>query len=221
MGNMSDRREGTEEKHRRSLTLSDAVLVPENWSERIAHWISLVGSPPVLGILGVMLITFLSNLPSPWTWGALYVVPAIGLPLVYLVWLVRRGAVTDIDVQLRKQRSRPFLAMMAGQAGAWFMLYLGGAPSPLPVLAAAYFMQTLLIFLITLRWKISVHTSTAAGVTVAVWQTLGSIAVPFALTLPFIIWSRVKLGRHTLGQTLAGTALGASVFLAALLLGGR
>jgi membrane-associated phospholipid phosphatase len=218
---MSEQRREKEKKRRRPLTLSDAVLVPENWSERIAHWISLVGSPPVLGILGVMLITFINDLPSPWTWVALYVVSAIGLPLVYLVWLVRRGAVTDIDVQLRKQRSRPFLAMMAGQTIAWFLLNVGGAPTPLPRIAGAYLAQTTLILLITLRWKISVHTATAAGVTVAVWQTLGSIAVPFALTLPLIIWSRVKLGRHTLGQTLAGTALGASVFLTALLLGGR
>jgi membrane-associated phospholipid phosphatase len=111
--------------------------------------------------------------------------------------------------------------MMAGQTIAWFLLNVGGAPTPLPRIAGAYLAQTTLILLITLRWKISVHTATAAGVTVAVWQTLGSIAVPFALTLPLIIWSRVKLGRHTLGQTLAGTALGASVFLTALLLGGR
>ena len=216
---MSDKREVKEEKRRQPLTLSDAVLIPHNWSERLAHWISLVGSPPVMGILGVVLILLLSDTPSPWTWGSIYVGAAIGLPLLYLVWLVRKGAVTDIDVQLRKQRSRPFLAMMAGQAMAWFLLNIGGAPSPLPLIAGAYLTQTTLIFLITLRWKISVHTSTAAGVTVAVWGTLGSVAVPFALTLPLIVWSRVKLRRHTLGQTLAGTALGGSVFLTALLLG--
>lgn len=218
---MSDESEVKEGKRRQPLTLGDAVRVPRNWSERIAHWISLIGSPPVMGILGVALIIMLSDIPTPWTWGGIYVVAAIGLPLLYLVWLVRKGAVTDIDVQLRKQRSRPFLAMMAGQAMAWFLLNVGGAPSPLPLIASAYLAQTTLILLITLRWKISVHTSTAAGVTVAIWGTLGPIAVPFALTLPLIVWSRVKLRRHTLGQTLAGTALGSSVFLMALFLGGR
>lgn len=202
------------------LSVGNAIVVPRTWSERVAHWISLVGSPPAMGVLGVMLITTLSDIPAPWTWGFLYVTSAIGLPLVYLVWLVRRGAVTDLDVQLRQQRSRPFLAMMAGQALAWLMLCVGGAPSPLPLIAGAYLAQTSLILLITLRWKISVHTSTAAGVTVAVWGTLGTVAVPFALTLPLIVWSRVKLRRHTLGQTLAGTLLGGSVFLTALLLGG-
>ncbi len=217
---MSDERKVRKgEKRRQPLTLGDAVLVPRNWSERIAHWLSLIGSPPVMGVLGVALIIVLRGIPSPWMWGGIYVVAAIGLPLLYLLWLVRKGDVTDIDVQLRKQRSRPFLAMMAGQALAWFLLNVGGAPAPLPRIAGAYLVQTTLILLITLRWKISVHTSTAAGVTVALWQTLGAVALPFALTLPLIVWSRVKLGRHTLRQTLAGTALGASVFLTALLMG--
>lgn len=201
------------------LSVGDAIVIPATWSERIAHWISLIGSPPAMGVLGVMLIATLSGIPSPWTWGIFYVITAIGLPLVYLVWLVRRGTVTDLDIQLRQQRSRPFLAMMAGQAVAWLLLTAGSAPSPLPMIAGAYLVQTSLILLITLRWKISVHTSTAAGVTVAVWGTLGTVAVPFALTLPLIVWSRVKLRRHTLGQTLAGTALGSGIFLAALLLG--
>ena len=218
---MSNENGVKKEKHRRPLTLGDAVLVPRNGSERIAHWISLVGSPPVMGVLGVALIIMLSDIPSPWMWGTIYVTAAIGLPLLYLVWLVRRGTVTDIDVQLRKQRSRPFLAMMAGQAIAWFLLTVSEAPAPLPLIAGAYLTQTSLIFIITLRWKISVHTSTAAGVTVAVWRTVGLVALPLALTLPLITWSRVKLGRHTVRQTLAGTALGAGVFLTALLLGGR
>ena len=220
MGRMSDEREvRKKEKRRQPLTLGDAVLVPRNWSERIAHWISLIGSPPVMGVLSVMLITCATRYSIPVDVGHLlrHHGHRPAAPLSPLVGA--NGDVTDLDIQLRQQRSRPFLAMMTGQAVAWLLLTAGSAPSPLPMIAGAYLVQTSLILLITLRWKISVHTSTAAGVTVAVWGTLGTVAVPFALTLPLIVWSRVKLRRHTLGQTLAGTALGSGIFLAALLLG--
>jgi membrane-associated phospholipid phosphatase len=59
-----------------------------------------------------------------------------------------------------------------------------------------------------------VHTSAAAGAATVVWILLGT---PLSLLIvPLIAWSRVRLRRHTLLQTVVGALLGFSVFLIAL-----
>jgi hypothetical protein len=189
-----------------------AILRPRTTGEYIAHYISKIGSPPVMSLAGIVLIALNRPRPGIWTWAALYVGLTLLLPVAYLIWLIRKEQVTDLDVHLREQRSRPFIVAVSGQLAAWLLAWLGGAPDPLPLITAASFLQMFLILLITLRWKISVHTSTAAGVSVMIWQLIGPTGLYFALSVPFIAWSRIKLRRHTFPQTMAGMLLGSTIF---------
>jgi membrane-associated phospholipid phosphatase len=147
-----------------------------------------------------------------WGWAGAYVVLAILLPVSYLVWLVRRGRVTDLDVQLREQRIRPMVVAVAGAGLAWGVLLLGGAPSQMVVLTGALCVQTVVVVAITLYWKISVHCTAAAGAATVIWFLLGT-PFPLLIGVPLIAWSRVRLGRHTLAQTIAGTLLGLTIFV--------
>ncbi|MCD6345181.1 MAG: phosphatase PAP2 family protein [Anaerolineae bacterium] len=195
---------------------SDAILKPSTRGEHVAYWISQLGSPPLVALLALLLTAVTLTLPGIWMWAGVYVLLALIIPLSYLVWLVRRGKVADLDLHLREQRYGPFVVTLAGAALAWGVLTLGGAPQVLRLLAAATGVQTLVVFLITLRWKISVHTSTAAGMTVLVWSVVGKAAAPLVITIPLIAWSRVKLRRHTFWQTVAGIVLGGLIFLIAV-----
>ena len=195
---------------------SDAILKPTTRGEHIAYWISQLGSPPLMALLALLLTAVTLTLPGIWMWAGVYVLLAMIIPLGYLIWLVRRGKVADLDLHLREQRYGPFVVTLTGAALAWGVLTLGGAPQVLRLLAAATGVQTLVVFLITLRWKISVHTSTAAGMTVLVWSVIGKAAAPLVITIPLIAWSRVKLRRHTFWQTVAGIVLGCLIFLIAV-----
>jgi membrane-associated phospholipid phosphatase len=73
-------------------------------------------------------------------------------------------------------------------------------------------LQWVIIFGITLSWKISVHCATAAGVAMWLWWLTGT-PLPLLVGVPLIAWSRVHLGRHTLAQTIAGSMLGCGLFL--------
>ncbi len=191
------------------------TMRPATRGERVAHWISQLGSPPALSLLAVALTSLLLDLPA--IWAIVYLTFAVCLPIGYVIWLVRRGRVTDLDLQLREQRTRPFVVTMAGQVLALSLLLLGGGPHSLALVAGTALIQTLCIFLITLYWKISVHTSTAASITVLVWSVAGGVAAaPLVVSVPLIAWSRVKLRRHTPAQTIAGVVLGSTVFLMAL-----
>jgi len=194
------------------------ILNPTTRGEHIAYWVSQLGSPPMMVLIALTLTSLALSLPRAWVWAGIYICLAVGFPIGYLVWMVRKGKLTDLDVHLREQRGGPMIATLLGLGIAWLVLHFGGAPSYLKLLAGTSLIQTILLAMITLRWKISFHTSTAAGMTVMVLSVLGKPAAPLVITVPLIAWSRVKLRHHTPAQTIAGTALGSAVFLTAILL---
>lgn len=191
---------------------------PSTRSEWLAYWISNVGSPPMMALAGLIVTATVLPQAPVWHWVVIYVVCAIALPLVYLGYLMRRGRVSDMDVTRREQRVRPMIVTLAGVLVAWLVFTLGGAPLAFRILAGASLVQGILVFLITLQWKISMHTSTAAGMAVLILSIAGLSAAPIAISVPLIAWSRIKLRRHTLMQTVAGTVLGIGVFLTVVLL---
>ncbi len=199
-------------------TTLDAVLKPKTRGEYLAYGISQLGSPPVMGLLSLIFITASLTLPKVWLWSSVYATVAMIIPVVFLVWQVRHGRVTDLDVQLREQRKGSLLVTIAGFGVSWLVMYIGHAPPLFKAMAGAGFVQWLIVFAITLRWKISAHTSSAAGVTMLILRVFGLAAAPLVISIPLIAWSRVKLRRHTLGQTIAGALLGSGVIVGAILL---
>jgi membrane-associated phospholipid phosphatase len=147
-----------------------------------------------------------------WLWAGTYIGIAILSPLLFLIWQVCRGQVTDLDVQLREQRRKPLLVTLACGAIAWMVMLLGAAPTKMTLFAVVLWLQTIIIFFITLRWKISMHAAAATAVAVAVWGVVGSPLL-LLIGVPLIGWSRVRLRRHTLAQVVAGVLLSLTVFL--------
>jgi len=187
---------------------------PRSWDGRLALAISNVGSPPVVASLVVALTALKLATPGAWVWGGVYALLGVLLPFLYVVWLVKRGDVTDIDVRLRKQRAQPLLVTIVCNGLAWLVLTFGAAPPTMTIVAGATLLQVMAVFAVTLRWKISMHVATAAGATTMVWALFGT-PLPFVFTVPLVAWSRVRLRRHSLSQTVAGALLGFFVFLAA------
>lgn len=190
------------------------------WDERLARIISDVGGPPVLTLLALGLIAIYVDDPLTWLW--LLLVLAIGmlLPLSYIIWLVRTGRVTDFDLSDRRQRTGPYLVSLTCVIAAWLVLWLGQAPTLLIVLVGAQILQTLLMLVITLVWKISIHGATSAAVATLAWSLVGLSALPLGLSVPVIAWSRVRLKRHTPMQTIAGAVVGCLGMLLSLRLAG-
>jgi membrane-associated phospholipid phosphatase len=197
-------------------TVAIDARIPKALAGRLAYVISMVGSPPVLAPLAMALVASTIE-SSAWMWTGGYALITVVVPLFYLVWLKQRGLITDLDVQVREQRTRPMILTLACGGVAWLVLFLGGAPAPMALLAGALWLQMLVICIITLHWKISVHCATAAGVATVLWMFLGA-SLPLLLGVPLIAWSRVRLRRHTLAQTIAGSVLGTAVFYTAIAL---
>jgi membrane-associated phospholipid phosphatase len=184
----------------------------------VAYIISQLGSPPVLTLAALVVTAALAATRRAWILAGVYALLAVVTPLTYLVWLLRHGHITDLDVQRREQRMRPMLFTLVCGALAWGVLVLAKAPAPLLAMTGALWLQMSLVFAITFRWKISVHCASAATIATI---TGFLIETPFllAIGLPLIAWSRVRLRCHTLPQVVAGVCLGcviASVVLMVL-----
>ena len=196
------------------LPLSPHIIAPEPPAAcggRLAAVISTFGSPPVMVCTALLLTALKLSSSAAWKWAGIYLILGVLTPFLYVVWLLKRGYVTDIDVQLRKQRAQPLLVTILCTGAAWLVLALGAAPTTMTLIATAIWLQVVVIFAVTLRWKISVQAATVAGAMTVAWALLGS-PLPFLIAVPLVAWSRVRLRRHTLLQTLAGVVLGLVIF---------
>ena len=178
---------------------------------QFASGVSHVFCPPSVATGGMLCAAAVQPASRGWLCAGLYVLLAVLGPLLVLFWLMGRGQVSDLDVTLREERQKPFLAALSGAALAWGALYMLAAPPLLVHFAAAHTLVIGMVLGITLYWKISVHSAGAAAVATLVLTILESKSLAVMPVL-LVAWSRLYLGRHTLPQVLAGGILGATVF---------
>jgi hypothetical protein len=188
------------------------------WDEHLAWVVSKLCSPPLVAAAGIIISATHTGTSAAWGWAGFYILLAVSAPVGYVLWLVRQGKVTDFDLRQREQRTWPYLITLVSVFLAWLTLHLGGAPQLLMSLALAGWFQVALLFVITLYWKISVHSAAIAGLVVFIYALFGPVTLPLALLIPLVAWSRLRLKRHTLPQTLAGTIMGCGVMALTLYL---
>jgi membrane-associated phospholipid phosphatase len=194
-------------------------LLQLRWADHLANVVSQLASPPVLAVATAGLCAAHSHEAGAWRWAAIHAGLTVAIPIIILVWLVARGTVSDLDVQHREQRVRPMLAALLGSAVSLALLSLGQAPQLLLSIGLATYLQLFLLFSITLRWKISVHTTAAASFTVLMCCLAGATALPLVGLILLVAWARMRLKRHSLAQAIAGALLGSLTMIIALTLG--
>ncbi len=187
------------------------------WIDGLATVVSAILSPPALAVGMIASAAAFAGTPAAWRWAGVSLALSVLAPICYLLWLHRRGLVSDLDVKRREERFRPLAFTVLAQALYAALLRLGGAPALLGGLAAAVFIQTALVLAITLRWKISVHGAASAACVALLLYVAGPHASPALVAVPLVAWSRIRLRRHTPAQTLAGAALGGAVMWSMLL----
>lgn len=203
-----------------AATLDNSSLaVPLPRSRKIARWISAIFSPPLVSVFAVILMTEFATGRTSYARAAGYAVLAIGLPVLFTLWMMHTGRVSDFHITIRKERTRPMIFMILSGIVSWSYLWFTKEHIDiLTVFAGIAVLHMLFLLLVTLRWKISGHASTISGLCVFLIAYLGARALPFLLLIPIVIWARVILRRHTLAQSMAGALTGAIFTLIALYL---
>ena len=147
---------------------------------------------------------------------------AVAVPTLLMRRELRRGAISDWHISDRRERLQPvpIIASLAAALVPLGLLATLDGPRLLVVAFESALAVVLLNHAITFAWKISQHVASVAASTTLVTATLGIGAAPVLLLVPLVAWARVKVGAHTVAQTVAGGALGAGITLAVLRLAG-
>jgi hypothetical protein len=196
-------------------------MIIMKWQTNWARLTSDICSPPVIWALLIFPIAFrYATSGGPAIFCALvYLILVCLLPALYIVWMVRRGYITDIHMQFRHERLRPFIVSIFCTAATWAILRLSGAPDVMPLMAAIMLAQLIVMTVITLVWQISMHAMSITGAVVAVGLVFGLLpALLVSPLVPLVGAARLRLNRHTPAQVVAGTLVGGLVTIALLVI---
>lgn len=211
-----------------SAGVGDAPVQPEDntplerFITRCANVISWAFVPLLMPVYGIMLIFSLSFLSyAPTHTKVLFTLIVFGanflVPMILVMLLKKLGLIDDIGLNGRKERLIPYIITIVCLGGTALFLYMKMAPLWVAMFYAGGALAALINLLVNLRWKISAHAAGIAGLVAMLiqvikagptsagmtWWIVGAI-----LTAGLLGSARIWLGRHTLMQVLAGSAVG-------------
>ncbi|HVU14906.1 MAG TPA: hypothetical protein VHD90_26710, partial [Phototrophicaceae bacterium] len=185
-----------------------------------ARLISDILSPPVIwGFLAFPIAFHEAQSPEQaLTWALTYTLMVCVIPAIYIGYMVWRGQITDLHMEVRKERIRPFIVSIIGTILAWVLLRWMDAPPLLGFFALVSLVLLGTMLLVTLVWQISMHTMSITCAVVAAGALYG-VGPALLLTplIPVVGAARLKLRRHTLAEVIAGVLLGGAITLVLLL----
>jgi membrane-associated phospholipid phosphatase len=128
-------------------------------------------------------------------------------PMLFVFWLYATNRISDLDMSIRAERERVFVAFVAFFALGTIDLWLIGAPPIMTASMAGYTASALVVQWITRYWKISTHALGITAPLIALCVMYGWQPVPFLVLIPIVCWARVYLHAHTVLQVVAGAGL--------------
>lgn len=143
-------------------------------------------------------------------WGLVALLFAAGLPTIVIKRGMRAGTVGDRHVGNRHQRIPVLAFAVASVAGGLALLAAAGAPGPVIALDIAMLTTVTILTLITLAWKISLHSAGSSAAVTVLIITFGPAMAALYLLVGLTTWSRIVLRDHTPAQVIAGTLAGAA-----------
>jgi len=174
----------------------------------VAKLISIITQPPIISIPAFIILNYFLVGPDQ------FIVPTLIciifgalIPILTSLILIKKMH-TDLDITDRTKRTLPLIFAICSYLIGFLVLYIISAPTIVTALMLIYGSNTILILLINFQWKISIHAMGIAGPTAAFIYAFGISGAFIGIIIPFVMWSRVKLNKHTISQVLAGAIVG-------------
>jgi len=183
-------------------------------TEKVAKFFSLIGQPPFLSIIPFAAICIAQS--EDLTKGILCTVvsifAAVILPIANIMYFSKRYQNSDkMDVEKREDRFIPLIAGVMGYVIGVVLLYLLEAPWLVTVLMICYAVVTFAMMIITMYWKISIHSCGVMGPSMGLAMAFWPVGLLYFLLLPPVAWSRYVLKKHTPLQLMMGATVGCAI----------
>ncbi len=139
------------------------------------------------------------------------------IPGLFMLYLYRKGKISDIQVSKREERFLPLVLTTILFMSTYYLLKSIGLNKVILLMMIAAISAIIVAFIINIWWKISMHLVGVGGLA-GVFYALSYIFqldITVTITVLFLLagivaFSRIQLKQHTLGQVTAGFALGFS-----------
>lgn len=182
--------------------------------QKIAKTISTLTNPPIITIPLFLIICIVLSLEN----GGFNFTKFIVLELISLIFtsllpmaiilLWAKKINTDRDISNREDRFIPLIIGIVSYLIGFLLLMFLNIDNFLALLLLCYSVNTGVVLLFTIKWKISVHTTGLSGPVAALILLLGPAGALFGILYPLVIWSRVLLKKHTMAQAISGGVQG-------------
>ncbi len=185
----------------------------------LISWIFVPLLMPVYGIMLIFSLSFLAYAPFHTKLVFTLIVFAANfiIPMLLVLLLKKMRLIEDIGLNGRKERLIPYIITIVCLGCTGLFLYLKMAPLWVAMFYFGGALAALINLIVNLWWKISAHAAGIAGVVAMLiqvikegpssegmeWWIVGAIIMAGLLGS-----ARIWLGRHTLLQVLAGSAVG-------------
>ncbi len=138
-------------------------------------------------------------------------------PITAIWILVRRGIVTDLQIDNAGERTMPYIYSAVSFAfWSYLLIHILHAPQFLSCIAIGATAAIAIVALVNRWWKISAHLTGLGGLVGGIFcyclgigaiPTWGTVGLWFGITL-LLMWARLYLHAHTSSQVCAGWLLG-------------
>lgn len=178
-------------------------------SEKWAKIISFVfdGSFISIPILIVICMILVEDKMAALNWAMLCILFGMIIPFIYIFFLYRKNKIYDIHMPDRKNRMKPMVFTIISNIAGFTVLYLLKAPFFLRTLCILSIISTSILTVITIYWKISLHTSWITSIVITFNVLLGPWMLLLLPLIPIIGWARVRVKRHTKPQVILGAGI--------------
>ena len=126
------------------------------------------------------------------------------LPLLYGAFVYKTKRISNADITDRKERVLPFFIITFVYGVYLLVTILFDAPWIFKTLATHYFILALILSLVTIWWKVSVHTAGATLFVALLAILIGSQALILSPLIILTGWLRITMKSHNFGQVLGG-----------------
>lgn len=186
-----------------------SILMNDNLKNKIANISAIVFNPIIWASLIFIIITFYyTGLSTDFLIISSICILFVSIIPLIVVRIWSNYKKTDMDLYHKEDRDIPLLISTLSCLIATIILYLVTNIMGVVVVMFAYFCNMLLIFLITYKWKISIHSISVSSSIPFLIYLFGYPANLFLILLILSMWSRLHLKKHTFAQVVAGASLG-------------
>ena len=146
---------------------------------------------------------------------SLVFITTAALPVVTAVLLLQKGIIKSLQMDSIVERRIPFLTTALYYFVCYYLLMQLPVPRMLSIMVLAAAITILIAFVVSFRWKISIHSIGAGGMTGLLFgfsqilnANLLSLIIVSILFSGILGWSRLELGAHRPNQIYLGFVIG-------------